>query len=676
MQLIGVDALSERGQLHKALDRLETIVRLAPHHTAWIERYVRLLVETGQRTKARQLVALNRARLTEEVIGRLSRLVDFTQQSPRLGPTQQALATTECGSHDAIVKYHHARLKLASSGKATRWVRRVIKICSDVGAEGFSRIRVTHIPDSQTLAVLKATRTRENNELTGQLSARALSDPVNRLYYDLQETTIHFDDLVKGDILEVVWRIRDTQPHAAMPGHYGEVAFLQESVPRQHTVLEFASDSDRPLYTGLSRKGVALKVQPGRIEGFNVPASPAADNGPGLTDLYAYAHLSTQENWSEVDGLYQALLGQRASVTPQIQSAALAAIAGVTNQRDIIGKLYRLVADRIRYVGLEYGIHSFQPAHASETWSLGYGDCKDKAVLLIAMLRAVGISSQFVLVRTRSAGTIEPKPASLSAFDHAIVYLPGLNAFIDPTVSDFDPFVLPTEDQGAQVLVVGSGELKQVPVTAAALNREQWTATFEKKNGTLTGTVDVQTIGQEATHLRRQLSDPNQRARRAKNWLNELIPQAQFSHIKYSGVTPTQDPVTLAAHVSAPLMMNSRHQMGLRLGLSDWRLVESLAPNGRRTQPLVLPQRSQRLVKTTLKGIRIENGSSLRRTIESRFGALQVDYQERADGADLSIKFTLKKRTITASAYPEFRRWLAAVDSMLSRPLRMTENES
>ena len=146
---------------------------------------------------------------------------------------------------------------------------------------------------------------------------------------------------------------------------------------------------------------------------------------------------------------------------PQIQSAALAAIAGVTNQRDIIGKLYRLVADRIRYVGLEYGIHSFQPAHASETWSLGYGDCKDKAVLLIAMLRAVGISSQFVLVRTRSAGTIEPKPASLSAFDHAIVYLPGLNAFIDPTVSDFDPFVLPTEDQGAQVLVVGSGELKQ-----------------------------------------------------------------------------------------------------------------------------------------------------------------------------------------------------------------------
>ena len=219
--------------------------------------------------------------------------------------------------------------------------------------------------------------------------------------------------------------------------------------------------------------------------------------------------------------------------------------------------MYRLVADRIRYVGLEYGIHSFQPAHASETWSLGYGDCKDKAVLLIAMLSAVGIPSQFVLVRTRSAGAIERKPASLSAFDHAIVYLPGLKAFIDPTVSDFDPFVLPTEDQGAQVLVVGSGELTRVPVTAAALNREEWTVTLEKTNNTLFGTVAAKIIGQGATHLRRKLSDLNQRERRAKNWLNQLIPQAQFSDIEYSGVTPTRDPVTLDARVQSPAALNS-----------------------------------------------------------------------------------------------------------------------
>ena len=40
MQLVGVDALRERGLVRKALDRLETIVGLAPHHTAWVERYV------------------------------------------------------------------------------------------------------------------------------------------------------------------------------------------------------------------------------------------------------------------------------------------------------------------------------------------------------------------------------------------------------------------------------------------------------------------------------------------------------------------------------------------------------------------------------------------------------------------------------------------------------------
>ena len=198
MQLVGVDALRERGQVRKALGRLETIVGLAPHHTAWVERYVGLLVDTGQRAKAEQLVSLNRERLTEEASVRLSRLVDFTQRAPSLGPSRKTLTPIECGSHDAIVRYHHARLRLASAGKATRWVRRVIKICTDIGAEGFSKIRLTHIPDSQTLAVLKASRIRDNQQLTGRMTSKALSDPVNRLYYDLQETTVHFDDLSKG----------------------------------------------------------------------------------------------------------------------------------------------------------------------------------------------------------------------------------------------------------------------------------------------------------------------------------------------------------------------------------------------------------------------------------------------------------------------------------------------
>ena len=57
--------------------------------------------------------------------------------------------------------------------------------------------------------------------------------------------------------------------------------------------------------------------------------------------------------------------------------------------------------ENTRYVALEFGIHGYKPYRVSQVLSRRFGDCKDKASLLMVLLREVGVEAELVLLRTR-----------------------------------------------------------------------------------------------------------------------------------------------------------------------------------------------------------------------------------------------------------------------------------
>ncbi len=65
--------------------------------------------------------------------------------------------------------------------------------------------------------------------------------------------------------------------------------------------------------------------------------------------------------------------------------------------------------------------------------SRAFGDCKDKASLMHALLEALGIDSRLVLLRMKRLGNLPEEPASLAIFNHAILYLPQYDLFLDGT---------------------------------------------------------------------------------------------------------------------------------------------------------------------------------------------------------------------------------------------------
>ena len=97
--------------------------------------------------------------------------------------------------------------------------------------------------------------------------------------------------------------------------------------------------------------------------------------------------------------------------------------------------VYGFVVTQVRYVGLEFGIHGYKPYRVDQVLQRRFGDCKDKASLMHALLAALGVDSRLVLLRMHRLGNIPEAPASLAPFNHAILYVPALDRWLDGTAA-------------------------------------------------------------------------------------------------------------------------------------------------------------------------------------------------------------------------------------------------
>ena len=97
----------------------------------------------------------------------------------------------------------------------------------------------------------------------------------------------------------------------------------------------------------------------------------------------------------------------------------------------------RFMQDDIRYQGIETGAEAYTPADPSLVFARRFGDCKDKTMLCVVILRALGIESNPVLVSTDLRQTIQDWQPAATAFNHAIVQVSvnHQNFWLDPTAN-------------------------------------------------------------------------------------------------------------------------------------------------------------------------------------------------------------------------------------------------
>ena len=178
----------------------------------------------------------------------------------------------------------------------------------------------------------------------------------------------------------------------------------------------------------------------------------------------------------------------------------------------------------IKYVAIEINLArggGYKPHDAPDVLSKQYGDCKDKANLMRAMLKQAGIDSYLVTIYAGDRNHVRRDWPSPYQFNHAIIAVrvsdevkrasvivhPQLGRLLlfDPTSTSTPIGALPEYEQGSLALVVAGnkGDLVLVPSAPEESNRTDVNISASlAENGALTASLHEVLRGESAASFR------------------------------------------------------------------------------------------------------------------------------------------------------------------------------
>ena len=351
--------------------------------------------------------------------------------------------------------------------------------------------------------------------------------------------------LLEGDLVDVSWSIRRT-PHI-FPGRtsvlFDPTAPGRGAVMRRRVLLPedtaFQLQADR---LAPSRADVdGWTVLEWRVAGTEEEPTEEPDPAPWDTSNDPVG-LTTFANWAEITAGLATPYAPAPRELPENLRQAVATIAARTPDPDLRAtEALRLVQDQVRYLSLAIGEGGWLARRPAEVWDTRFGDCKDKALLLVSILAELGMEADVVLVDTWRGRALDRAVPTPFAFDHAIVRVrsPAGDWFLDPTQSlqgGVGREVAVESFGWGLPLSPGSGALVPVgPATrfpASPPGREVEQRFRLQRDGDLAAVLDLTLTwrGTEADYQRWLLSgeDLQEWARSEVEWYGERFPGARL----------------------------------------------------------------------------------------------------------------------------------------------------
>ena len=169
-----------------------------------------------------------------------------------------------------------------------------------------------------------------------------------------------------------------------------------------------------------------------------------------------YVAFSTGASWQQIAAQYAQIVDRQIAGN-DLTTLVRNAIGNATDRREIMARLLASIQKDVRYAGVEIAEGTIIPRAPLTVLKNKYGDCKDKATLLVAMLRAAGIPANVVLLRSGTDFDVQKDLPGLGRFNHAIVRTGGDDpVWIDPTDEFARAGELPSQDQGRLGLIASA----------------------------------------------------------------------------------------------------------------------------------------------------------------------------------------------------------------------------
>jgi cellulose synthase operon protein C len=434
------------------------------------------------------------------------------------------------------------------------------------------------------------------------------------------------------------------------------------------------------------------------LPGLTPPERAPGLAGDGAVLRYAWGDTAS---WEAVGRWYQTILAQVPRGAEPVRSQARALSAGLAGRRQVVEALAAFARRQVRYVAVEVGIGGYRPHPPQQVMERLWGDCKDKALLLVDLLREAGIPAYPALARLDPKGRVDRDFPSPFQFNHMIVAVPaaGLDLPADAPVAGGYLFVDATQDTGGlawlqppvqdqEVLVVRDGpdgkaghagktaELVRTPVLPAQEGRRLEVAIDLAASGEARGTARLELTGEAGAaflHLH-GAAKPQEVDRVLRRLFAAFLPAGtEISELRWQSLEGGVPDVRLDAKVQIPSQGAAADEGGLPAipvpGLID------LPPPGLldgRTLPVVEPPFANR---TTWRVTLPRDGCKAETPDVAVRNAVGAYHQTAAvHGRELAIErgAELSRRWTDPAAFPALKEIGLAESRANKRRLRLS----
>lgn len=441
------------------------------------------------------------------------------------------------------------------------YTHRLYKVLNRKGALDLSTITYGYDPLSAYVEIRKVLVYKNSGEVL-ELDINTVMDypaPARAIYWGASEKMIEVGRLDPGDAVEVFLFRKgftyalltggdDDQYIPPMRGHFYDIIEFWSRDPMLEKVYRTAVpkdklvqyhvyngelktsvwlDNDKMVYTFSKKDIMPMKYEPGMVAYSDVATKLLISSSP---DWYAKSlwFYNVNEDFGSFD------------VTPEVKEKVDEILKGkAKTEMDSISLLTHWVADEIRYSGISMGEGEGYTLHKGEMTFLDRcGVCKDKAGMLVTMLRAAGFESYPAM--TMAGSRIDYIPAD--QFNHSVTVVKLRNGeyeLLDPT---WVPFLRElwssAEQQQNYLLGVPEGaDLGITPLSPPENHFFKLKGNSQiKKDGTLVGSFVVEAEGQSDGAIRGMFTRALKSSweQNVERELKRMYPLMEITSVKYA----------------------------------------------------------------------------------------------------------------------------------------------
>jgi transglutaminase-like putative cysteine protease len=595
------------------------------------------------------------------------------QAAHRVSGDVEALADTRID--------HLQKDSLGRDGLVSAHIQQIWRINSTQGARSFSPRSVSYASMAETLYMVRARVLKhDGRELEATVSAdQPVLERSTSMYFDSRTRDLHFAQLEPGDVVEIEYHLLPAAEVNPWAGYYARLDLFRDSFPTRLRRRVVIAPSTMKLYAVEHGLHPALVRQNGdettRIwEARNIEAQAFEALTPGASASAPYLHVSTIGSMEEFGRWYNSLLEPGLKLDENLRTIARQILARRLTTPEKVQAVYESVQRNTKYVAFEFGVHSYQPYAVTTVERRGFGDCKDKAALIVALLREVGVPAEFAMVRTRSAGEVAPEAYSVQLFNHAVAYVPELNLFLDGTAEYASLGELPPDDQGALAMTVdaqGKATRRIVPFTPSEANRitREVRAKLDR-DGRVEFASQMKFEGYFAAEQRRSF-ESNDLAGSYRATLAQFYPTVKIAHAVAEGTARASHEVELKIEGSIDAAHGER-EVTLRSSLNTAGLIRKYAPERVRRNPVlvpVIPSEHEVFDYDLPEGAEAKLPPDTK--LHTAFGSVEVSYVRSGSKLRVETYTELLPLTVATPDYGAFRAFCRAADEALQREVRI-----